>query len=357
MSASSSSSGTNPFAPAAAVAITAATAQLINIKSHVPVTLDLGDSNFGTWRTFFLIAFRKFGVLDHIDGTRFSHLMLDDTDWTQIDTCIVSWLYTTLSSDLLTAVIQPPDDAYTTWTAITDQFLDNVIQRTVQARQAFHALHQEDMTISEYCGKIKVLSDTLRDVGAPVSDPDLVVHLLSGLNDKFGHCITTISAARPRMTFRQAWSFLLQEESWMTNRAKKAAATALLSSSRSGGAAPATPAVGSAAPPPPLVPPAPGQPSGGNDNRARNRKKNDGRPRSTNGQAARSLVAIRAALPRWPLGTIPGTVLSRPGRSRRLSKPHHRLACWALDRVSSHSSPWRRITSPPASSHLHCIRR
>ena len=80
MSANSTSSGTNPFAAAAAVAITAATSQLINIKSHVPVTLDLGDSNFDTWHTFFLIAFRKFGILDHIDGTRFSHLMLDDAE-------------------------------------------------------------------------------------------------------------------------------------------------------------------------------------------------------------------------------------------------------------------------------------
>ncbi|CAO2169742.1 unnamed protein product [Urochloa humidicola] len=105
MSASPTSSGTNPFATAAAVAITASTAQLINIKSHVPVTLDLGDSNFSTWRTFFLIMFRKFDVLDHVDGTRFSNLMLDDAEWTQIDTCIVSWLYSTLSSDLLSAVI------------------------------------------------------------------------------------------------------------------------------------------------------------------------------------------------------------------------------------------------------------
>jgi len=57
------------------------------------------------------------------------------------------------------------------------------------------------MTLTEYCGQLKVLTDTLRDVGAPVSDPDLVVSLLSGLNDKFGNCVTTIFAARPRMPF------------------------------------------------------------------------------------------------------------------------------------------------------------
>jgi len=67
MSSSSSSSSTNPFAPQP-VAISATTAQLINIKSHVYVILDLGGDNFRTWRTFFLIAFRKFGLMDHVDG-------------------------------------------------------------------------------------------------------------------------------------------------------------------------------------------------------------------------------------------------------------------------------------------------
>ncbi|RLM54454.1 hypothetical protein C2845_PM10G06350 [Panicum miliaceum] len=181
-SSSASSDDTNPFATAP-VPISVATAQLINIKSHVPVTLDLGDSNFGTWRTFFNITFRKFGLMDHVDGTVNAHAMLADAEWTQIDTCIVSWLYTTLSYDLLSAVIHPTDNAYGAWTAIGSQFLDNVVQCTVQARQAFHALHQADMTITEYCGKIKVLSDTLRDVGSPLTNQDLVVNLLSGLND------------------------------------------------------------------------------------------------------------------------------------------------------------------------------
>jgi hypothetical protein len=54
------------------------------------VTLDLGDSNFGTWRTFFNIAFRKFGLVDHVDGTVDARAMLANAEWTPIDTCIVS---------------------------------------------------------------------------------------------------------------------------------------------------------------------------------------------------------------------------------------------------------------------------
>jgi hypothetical protein len=149
------------------VAISATTAQLINIKGHVPVTLNIGDSNFGTWHTFFKIAFRKFGLMNHVDGSMDSSLMFDDAEWLQIDTCIVSWLYTTLSDDLLSAVMQPDDDTYAAWTAIGSQFLDNIVQRTAQARQRLHALHQGDMSFADFCGQIKRLADVLRDVGSP----------------------------------------------------------------------------------------------------------------------------------------------------------------------------------------------
>ena len=101
---SSLSSGTNPFA-VGPVAINASTAQLINIKSHVPVTLDVADTNFTAWRVFFTIALRKFGLMDHVDGTTDARFKLDDPEWLQIDTCIVSWLYSTLSYDLLSAVL------------------------------------------------------------------------------------------------------------------------------------------------------------------------------------------------------------------------------------------------------------
>ena len=151
MASSSSSDDGNPFNVAAPVAITAATAQLINIKSHVPVTLGVGDSNFTIWRTFFNIVFRKFGIKDHVDGTVDARAMLLNTEWTQIDTCIASWLYTMLFAELLSTVVQPHDNTYTVWTSIGSQFLDNIVQRTIQLWQALHALCQGDLMVIEYC--------------------------------------------------------------------------------------------------------------------------------------------------------------------------------------------------------------
>ncbi|CAN6321064.1 unnamed protein product [Urochloa humidicola] len=324
MASSSSSSGnTNPFA-VDPVAISASVAQLINIKSHVPVTLDQADPSFSTWCTFFHIALRKFGLMDHIDGTVDSRLKFDDPEWHQIDSCIVSWLYATLSSDLLSAVIQPDDDAYTAWRSITSLFLDNVVQRATQARQRLHALSQGDLSVGEYCGKIKHIADTLRDVGAPLTDQELVITLLGGLSDKLAHCAPTISTSRPPMRFNDARSFLQQEESWIADHANKAVSTALFAASR-----PPAPSNNSVSTPA-------GQPShtGGND-RPRKRKKQSGRNSGNSGSSSGTAPTPPSA-PRggnvvswvhpwtgvvqaWPVSQLPsgassvGVLGSRPG--------------------------------------------
>ncbi|CAN6343713.1 unnamed protein product [Urochloa humidicola] len=244
--------------------------------------------------------------------------------------CIpISWLYSTLSADLLSAVLQPSDDAFTAWKAIGSQFLDNVVLRTTQARQKLHALSQGDMTITEYCGKIKRYADILRDVGSPLTDQEMVITLLGGMSDKFAHCAPTISASRPPMRFVDARSFLQQEEVWIADRAQKAASTALLSLSHSSGTSSNVPAAGST-----TSPPAPGSTNGGFD-RPRKRKKQAGRQSGTQSGTPppASPTTLRSApvaygvhpwtgvVHAWPLSALPnsapgaGLLGSRPGAS------------------------------------------
>ena len=66
--------------------------------------------------------------------------MIDDPEWLQVDSCIVSWLYSTVSKDIWSDVYKPRSNAYTAWTAITGQFLDNSLQRAIYAQQEFHSL-------------------------------------------------------------------------------------------------------------------------------------------------------------------------------------------------------------------------
>jgi hypothetical protein len=65
---------------------------MLNIRSHVPVVLSFDEDNFRQWRSFIEVTIKKFGLLDHIDGSVDAAAMFGDAEWLQVDACIVSWL-------------------------------------------------------------------------------------------------------------------------------------------------------------------------------------------------------------------------------------------------------------------------
>lgn len=218
---------------------------MLNIRSHVSVVLSTDEGNFRQWRSFMEVTLKKFGLLNHIDGSVDAAAMFDDPEWLQVDACIVSWLYTTISKEIWNDVNRPNATAYTLWRAITGQFLDNSLQRAVYAQQEFHSLFQGDMSIAEYCGNLKRLADTLYDCGAAVSDPALVINTLRGLNNKFSQAIAVLSVMNPPPTFLYTKSYLLQEEHRIRHSHQMEAQTALLA------AASTTPPTRPVAPTPP----------------------------------------------------------------------------------------------------------
>ena len=160
MASPSGSSSSNPFAgPADPAPPAASTLVLINIRNHVPVILSSDDGNFRQWWSFFDLTFKKFDLVSHVDGSVAIAAMLNDPEWLHRLTPAYSWLYSTVSKEIWSDVYKPSALAYTAWTAITRQFLDHSLQRTVYAQQEFHSLFQGDMTIGEYCGRLKRLAN------------------------------------------------------------------------------------------------------------------------------------------------------------------------------------------------------
>ncbi|RLN43044.1 hypothetical protein C2845_PM01G14150 [Panicum miliaceum] len=321
-SSSSSAPSGNPFwslshgapPPAATIAV-------LNIHGYVPVTLDMDEANFRQWRTFFELTFQKFSLDSHIDGSLDAALMRHDAEWLQIDASIVSWLYSTVDKSIMDVVYAPRNSAFDVWTAINGLFLDNSLQRAVYTQQEFHSLYQGDMSIRGYCGRLKKLSDTLRDVGAAVTDQALVINTLRGLNSKFSQAITVLGAQRPPPTFLYTRSYLMQEEKRIEHSMKMEAQTALLAAgSTSNFSKPPTP------PQPPSQPP-----SGGNDRRkkrkaydSRNRGPNNGASGNGNGNGSRPHTSPSpSAPPHWASSYNPwtGVVQAWPLNAWRPQQP------------------------------------
>jgi hypothetical protein len=82
----------------------------VNVHSHVPVVLDLNESNYSQWRCFFDSVLGKFGLGPHV----FSPPPLDqrDTDWVLNDHSVVNWLCTTINKGVSDIVYHMRSSAF-----------------------------------------------------------------------------------------------------------------------------------------------------------------------------------------------------------------------------------------------------
>ncbi|XBI39322.1 hypothetical protein VPH35_124122 [Triticum aestivum] len=196
-----------PALPTARVASVAAPAptfpssilQTVDIRRHVPVTLDLLAGNYSQWRRHFDTVIDMFGLRDHVDPEAVSRL--DNLKWLMADHVVVHWLYTTISPELLDAVMQPDDTALAVWAAVDCIFRDNQLARAVYIDAEYHALVQDDLTVMQYCTCLKAFTDQLRDLGQGVTETRQVFHLLRGLNHQFHAVIPHITSQVPLPSF------------------------------------------------------------------------------------------------------------------------------------------------------------
>jgi hypothetical protein len=79
----------------------------------------------------------------------------------------------------------PLSTAYQVWTTLHTFFRDNQPGRTIHLSDQFRSTVQGDLSIADYCRRLKNLSDALTDVDEPVTDRTLTLQLIRGLNRRY----------------------------------------------------------------------------------------------------------------------------------------------------------------------------
>ena len=140
-----------PTAPTQAIVVHPYTT--VNVKAHVPVTLDMKSGNYSKWASFFTALCGKFSLRRHIDGTA-AHP--DNPDWDVAECCVRSWIFGTVDDSVLDlAITDENQTARQLWVAIEALFRTNTASRAVFLLEEFHTLKQGDSTIDEYCQRLK----------------------------------------------------------------------------------------------------------------------------------------------------------------------------------------------------------
>jgi hypothetical protein len=118
----------------------------------------------------------------------------------RLDSIVLSWIIETISLDLHD-LVRNTADARQAWLALEGQFLGNAEARALRLDASFQTFIQGDLTICEFCRKMKTMADSLGDLGWPVEDRILVLNVLRGLSDRYAHLRTWITRQRPFPTF------------------------------------------------------------------------------------------------------------------------------------------------------------
>ncbi|XP_073357472.1 uncharacterized protein [Aegilops tauschii subsp. strangulata] len=204
-----------------------------SVRTHVPVTLDLHASNFTKWRMLVRVLLGKYDLLSHVNDVTAE---ADRTpDWTREDYIVRSWLYGSISDEILDIIMAEDQTAQEAWTLISNLFLDYQLTRAVYLEAEFRGLAQGDLSITAYCHRLKALSDALSDVGTPVSDQTLVLNCLRGLNPRFSDITTIVTMQNPLPSFSQTRSLLTLRETQLANSIAIGNQTALYGSTPSHG--------------------------------------------------------------------------------------------------------------------------
>ncbi|KZV19368.1 hypothetical protein F511_25103 [Dorcoceras hygrometricum] len=154
----------------------------------------------------------------------------EDADmWATLDATVLSWIYATISNDLLHTIIEPDATAMEAWNRLRDIFQDNKHSHEVTLEQNFSTTKMENYpNVSAYCQRLKSLADQLKIVGAPVSESRLVLQLVSGLTTPYRGVGTMIRKSDSLPSFYQARSMLTLEESGLAMETTMASDSAMV---------------------------------------------------------------------------------------------------------------------------------
>ncbi|XP_020865849.1 uncharacterized protein LOC110224253 [Arabidopsis lyrata subsp. lyrata] len=202
------------------------------IKAYVPITLDMTKLNYDTWRELFETHCSSFGVLGHIDGTS-SSTPETEKSWKEHNDLVKMWIYGTITESILETVLKPKCSAHDLWTAIESLFRDNKEARAMQLENELRTTVIGDLSVHEYCKKLKSISDLLANVDSPISERVLVMHILNGLSDKFDSIINVIKHKSPFPGFIETRSMLQSEEDRLSKHVRSVPSSAPPSASSS----------------------------------------------------------------------------------------------------------------------------
>ncbi|KAL9259761.1 Retrovirus-related Pol polyprotein from transposon RE1-like protein [Drosera capensis] len=166
----------------------------------------------------------SYGFIGFVDGSVVSppmHLLQassapvlnpDYFQWQRTDQMVRSWIFATLSRDILVEVLNLKL-AREIWDRLHHRFMSVCMARSMELKRKLTSLRKASSdSMEKYLRDIKILADSLAAINSPVSNADLIEHTLMGLGTKYESLIAVFLNAPIASSFDDIGSKLLLHE-------------------------------------------------------------------------------------------------------------------------------------------------
>jgi hypothetical protein len=89
------------------------------------------------------------------------------------------------------------------WLSLENHFRVNSKTLTLHIDATFQGFIQGDLSINNYCRKMKGFVDSLSDLSVDITDRIIVLNILLGLNKNFEHLRSIFTHAAPFLLFQK----------------------------------------------------------------------------------------------------------------------------------------------------------
>ncbi|CAH9087802.1 unnamed protein product [Cuscuta europaea] len=176
------------------------------------------------WKTqfeSFLVSHSLLGVLDGtilipspfiLGASRREIVNTDYQHWLKIDQIVRSWLFATLSRDILIDV-HGLKFSYQIWDRLRNKFMCASIARSMEIKRQLSTIKKKDgQTMDQYLHEINVAADSSTLINSPVSDKDLIEYALFCLGPEFESMLDGLAYIPPTFTYDHLGPILVLQE-------------------------------------------------------------------------------------------------------------------------------------------------
>lgn len=167
-----------------------------NPASQLPIKLS-GGHNFATWKAQFSMLMYGYNLFGHLDGstpaptrtlTMGNNVSPNPAflTWFRQDQRIQNALMASVEPTIApTVAVAAANSSKSAWDTLHTTYANRSQTRVFNLRDQLARVTKESRSITEYLHTLRSLSDKLATAGSPVSNPELIVKILSGLGPEF----------------------------------------------------------------------------------------------------------------------------------------------------------------------------